>query len=366
MKKVVLLALVVVMACSMMLAGCANAPAPAAAADPAAAAEPAAADPAAAEPAAAEPAAADPAAADPAAAAEPAGDGATSVEGSKDVKLALVLHALNSSFFAKIQEGAMQAGKDLGITVDVMAPATPNQLTEQVNMIESCIAAGYDGIATVTWDEEGFNDVIQKAKDAGIAVVGINQDAPNSGREAFIGQDNEEAGFMLGKHMFGEVMAGEGKFIIANCAPTNTALMAREAGIQRALAEYPNIEYVETVDIGTDLTGAVGVIENAYIANPEVTAFLGVDVYSEAIGTFIASQGLEGKVYGAGFDLTEGTLEHIKNNAMQLTVGQNPFLQGYYPMVQMFLTKAYGYAPLDMNTGALLVTKDNVDAQKPE
>ena len=285
---------------------------------------------------------------------------------AKDMKFAVVLHALNSSFYTKIQEGAIQAGEDLGVQVDVMAPTAMNSLEEQVAMIESCIAAGYDGIATVVWDSEGFNDVIRKVKDAGITLIGINQDSPDSGREAFIGQDLEQSAYDLGVYFFDKVMGGEGTYIIASCAPTNTALIARQQGIERAAAEFPNIVEKQLIDIGTDLTAAVGVIENAYLANPDVTAFVGVDVYSEAIGTFIQAQNLNGKVLGAGFDLTEGTLNHIKNNAMQVTVGQNPFLQGYYPVVDMFLKTAYGYTPVDIATGAFFVTSENVADVEPE
>ncbi len=283
-----------------------------------------------------------------------------------DLKYAVVLHALNSSFYAKIQEGAQEAGKALGITVDVMAPNTANNLAEQVSMIETCISSGYDGIATVVWDPDGFSDVIKKAKDAGIPVLSLNQNSGKDDGTVFVGQDLEDSGYMLGKYMFGEVMKGKGKYIIASCAPADVALIAREQGIKRAAKEFPDIEFVELVDITTDLTTAVGVIENAYLAHPDVTAFLGVDVFSEAIGTFIQSKQLNGKVFGAGFDLTEGTLQHVTNDAMQLTIGQNPFLQGYYPVVQLFTQAQYGYDLLNMNTGAFLVTKDNIANVKPE
>ena len=285
--------------------------------------------------------------------------------GGKDLKFALVLHAMNSSFYAKIKEGAEKAGEDLGIQVDVMGPSKPSQLTEQVNMIESCITGGYDAIATVVWDPEGFNEVIKKAKDAGIPMVTCNNTVPDCGL-AFVGQDLEQAGYLIGKYMFGDVMNGEGSYIMGTCAPAMQALIDRENGIKRANLEYPNIEYLRTIDIGTDLTGAVGVFENAYLANPELTAFIGVDVYSEAIGTFIDSQGLNGKLYGGGFDLVEGTLQHVKNNAMQVTVGQNPFLQGYYPMIELYLKVVYGYEPQDLDTGAFMVDKSNVDSVEPE
>ena len=285
---------------------------------------------------------------------------------AKDMKIAVVLHAMNSSFYTKLADGARDAGKDFGITVDVTSPTTASNLSEQVSLIESCITADYDGIATVTWDPSGFNSVIQKASDAGIPMVGFNMDAEDCGTKAFIGQEYEDAGYQMGKYMFGEVMEGKGKYIIASCGPSDTALIARANGIKKAQEEYPDIEFIDIIDIGTDLTNAYGVIENAYLAHPDVNAILGVDVFSEAIGTFVEAYKLEGEVKGAGFDLTEGTLKHISNGSMQLTVGQNPYLQGYYAVAELYMNLAHDAAFIDINTGAQLVTQVNVADATPE
>ena len=290
----------------------------------------------------------------------------TSAAADSDIRIAVVLHAMNSSFYTKIADGAKQAGQDLGITVDVTSPTTASNLSEQVSMLESRIAADYDGIATVPWDPSGFNAVIQKATDAGIPVIGFNNDAEDCGTVAFVGQEYEDAGYQMGKYMFGEVMKGEGKYIIASCAPTDTALVAREKGIKAAAEEFPGIEYIDTIDIGTDLTNAYGVIESAYLAHPDVTAVLGVDVFSEAIGNFISAYGISDTVKGAGFDLTEGTLKHITNGDMQLTVGQNPYLQGYYSVMELYMNLAHDAQFIDINTGAQLVTADNVSEVEPE
>ncbi|MFV0528520.1 MAG: substrate-binding domain-containing protein [Lachnospiraceae bacterium] len=297
---------------------------------------------------------------------EGSSDSGTDSTASKDIKISVVLHAMNSSFYTKMSDGAKAAGEDLGITVDVTSPTTASNLSEQVGLLESCITAGYDGIATVLWDPSGFNSVIQKASDAGIPVLAFNMNAEDSGSVAFVGQEYEDAGYQLGKYMFEEVMGGEGKYVIASCAPADTALIARADGIKRAAEEFPGIEFVDIIDIGTDLTGAVGVIENAYLANPDIDAILGVDVFSEAIGTFIASNKLQDTVKAAGFDLTEGTLKHISNGDMQLTVGQNPFLQGYYSVVELYNNLANDAAFIDINTGAQLVTADNVSEVTPE
>lgn len=70
----------------------------------------------------------------------PAAVGNSSAAGS-DIRVAVVLHAMNSSFYTKMADGARQAGQDLGITVDVTSPTTASNLSEQVSMLESCIAA---------------------------------------------------------------------------------------------------------------------------------------------------------------------------------------------------------------------------------
>ncbi len=286
--------------------------------------------------------------------------------GDSDYTVAVVLHALNSSFYTKIQDGAYQAGEDLGITVNVSAPNQASSLQEQVGLLETAIASGADAIATVTWDPTGFNSVIQEATDAGIPVVGFNQDAEDCGTQAFVGQDYETAGYDLGKYVF-DAMGGEGTYIIASCGPTDSALVAREAGIDRAAEEYGGkVTKIETIDIGTDLTNAYSVIENAYLANPDVTAIIGVDVYSEAIGSVIEDYDLSGKVFAGGFDLTEGMLNHIKNGSVQVTCGQNPYMQGYYSVLECYMNIAHGCDFIDINTGAQLVDSSNVDGVEPE
>jgi len=291
---------------------------------------------------------------------------ASTGKSASDINIAVVLHALNGSFYTKLKDGAEAAGKDLGVNVTVSAPNQASSLEEQVGLLETAIASGANAIATVTWDPTGFNSVISEADAAGIPVVGFNQDAAGCGTKCFIGQDYQTAGYKLGKYIF-DKMGGQGTYIIASCAPTDTALVAREAGIDAAAAEYNGkITKIETIDIGTDLTNAYSVVENALLANPDVTAIIGVDVFSEAIGSVIEDYNKTGVVYAAGFDLTEGMLQHIKNGSVQVTCGQNPFLQGYYSVMSCYLNLAYGSDFLNIDTGAQLVDSTNVDSVQPE
>ena len=56
----------------------------------------------------------------------------------------------------------------------------------------------------------------------------------------------------------------------------------------------------------------------------------------------------------------ELTLDYI-----DVVIDQQPFIQGYMPIIQMFLSSKYGMAGLAMDTGAAFVTKANIDAIAP-
>ncbi|MDR1580628.1 MAG: substrate-binding domain-containing protein [Synergistaceae bacterium] len=286
---------------------------------------------------------------------------ASAAETTKDYKFAMIIHDTGNSFFFDIGDGGKDAAASLGIPFDFMGPAQFD-VAKQVDMFESAIQAGYAGIAFSAPDPNAFNKVIELAKSKGIPTIAFNTDAPGSGRDAFIGQDLEQSGYVLGKIMFETYMKGKGKYIITTCEPGHTALEERILGIKRAQKEFPDIELVNIINITGDMTKGYGVIENAYTANPDVNAFLGVDVYSEAIGTFINTSKLNGKVFGGGFDLTPGTLAHVKSNAMQVTLGQNPYLQGYYSVIGLYLKKEKGIDVINIDTGIEVVDGSNVDA----
>ena len=72
-----------------------------------------------------------------------------------------------------------------------------------------------------------------------------------------------------------------------------------------------------------------------------------------------------GEIAIAGFDLSAATAAAIESGFTGLVIDQQPWLQGYLPILQICLSKVYGFAGLDINTGAGFVTKDNIAIIKP-
>ena len=55
-------------------------------------------------------------------------------------------------------------------------------------------------------------------------------------------------------------------------------------------------------------------------------------------------------------------MQGIEDGYIAAVLDQQPFLQGYLPIIQLYLTSKFGFAGMDIDTGAALITKANVAA----
>ena len=119
------------------------------------------------------------------------GDGKTSTT----LRLAFVTNGV-ADFWTIGQAGAENAGKDLGVDVQVLMPA--GGISEQKDILEDLITKGVDGVAVSPIDPVNqtalLNEVAGRAK-----LITHDSDAPDSNRLLYIGMDNYDAGRMCGK-----------------------------------------------------------------------------------------------------------------------------------------------------------------------
>jgi simple sugar transport system substrate-binding protein len=281
---------------------------------------------------------------------------------AKKLKFVVITHATAVPFFVPVRKGAEDAGKLVGADVVYTGPAGFD-IQKQVEFMKSAIAQRVDGIACTLPDPTAFNDVVQEAMSKGIPVIAINADAPNSGRLSYIGQGNYEAGRSMGKEIV-KLLPRGGDVILGIHTAGAENLEARIKGVKDVLDERGGFKY-RVVATGTDLVRAESLLGSALQANPNVNGMFGVeDITGIAIGHIIERQRLKGKVVGGGFDLVSEILDAIENGNMQFTIDQQPYLQGFQGVMELYLYNMYKISPCDINTGIAPVTAANVRAVK--
>jgi simple sugar transport system substrate-binding protein len=288
--------------------------------------------------------------------------GAARAADAKRLKFVVITHATAVPFFVPVRKGAEDAGKAVGADVVYTGPAGFD-IQKQVEFMKSAIAQKVDGIACTLPDPSAFNDVVAEAMSKGIPVIAINADAPKSGRLAYIGQGNYEAGRSMGEQIV-KLLPGGGDVLLAIHTAGAENLEARIKGAKDVLDAKGGFKY-RVVATGTDLVKAESLIGAALQANPGIKGMFGVeDVTGIAIGHIIERQKLKGKVFGGGFDLVSEVLDAIEKGHMQFTIDQQPYLQGYQGVIELYLNRSFAISPTDINTGIAPVTAATVKAVK--
>jgi simple sugar transport system substrate-binding protein len=261
-------------------------------------------------------------------------------------------------FFAPTQTGASDACKLLGCSYQWTGSQTSN-VSEMVNAFNSAVSAGVSGIAVALVDATAFNSPVQKALSGGIPVVAYNADATGNARLAYIGQDLFLSGQQLGKHIAQLVPSGDVALFIAT--PGQLNIQTRINGALQTLKAYPAIK-PHVVATGAALPTELSTIKAYAQGHPNTKGMFAVDAGStQSVAQTIQSLGLKGKVMGGGYDTLGPTVDLLNSGYIQVTIDQQPYLQGFLPILELYLYKASnGLSGIaDINTGLKFITAAN-------
>jgi simple sugar transport system substrate-binding protein len=280
-------------------------------------------------------------------------------------KFVFVNHVTTNPFFTPTQYGADDASKLLGTTYQ-WTGSKDSIVSEMVNATNTAVSAKADGIALAVVDKSAFKTPVDQALDAGIPVVSYNADGavgdPGTNRLAYIGQGLFESGQALGQKALEKVDSGEIVGFIAT--PGQLNIQPRIDGAKQAI-EAKGVKFT-SVATNADVTKGLSIIDAYVQGHSGVAGLLAVDAGStEAIGQVVAKykQRDKGLKVAGGFDLVPETLASIKSGDLDYTIDQQPYLQGFLPVLYLYFYKLTGglLFPSQTNTGLLFVTKDNVD-----
>ena len=278
-----------------------------------------------------------------------------------------VNHVTTNLFFVPTQNGMADAAKLLGLPGPKWGGSTTSSATQMVSYLNSAIAAKANGIATTVITATSFTAPVMNAMNAGIPVISYNADGVvNNGvadigtnRLCYVGQALYNSGVQMGNRIK-SLVTTPGEVVIFIATPGSGNIQPRYDGAVSVLK--PAGYTVKEVATGA-LTSQEAAAEKAYLvgAKSSVKGAFAVDAGStELLGPSLASVGL--KVPAGGFDLTPGTLTAINSGQLDFTIDQNPYLQGFLPVIYMYLFNLTGglVSPPNTDTGLTFVTKSNV------
>lgn len=276
-------------------------------------------------------------------------------------RFVLVSHAPDSdSWWNTIKNAIKIAGEQMDVTVEYRNPAT-GDLADMARIVEQAVASSPNGLIVTIADYDVLEGPINKAVKKGIPVITINsgtqEQSAKLGALLHIGQPEYAAGKGAGMRAKAQ---GVKKFLCVNHYMTNPASVERCQGYADGIGVKLG---KQMIDSGID----PGEIKNKVIAylraNPDTQAIitLGPNSAHPTIAA-LETMKLKGKLYFGTFDLSGEIAAAIKDNTIAFAIDQQPYLQGYLPVVILTNLNRYGVLPgNNINSGPGFVTKANIE-----
>lgn len=271
--------------------------------------------------------------------------------------------------------GFAAAGTEYGVSVDTRGPAGLNPQAE-LDEFKAIVARKPAGILVQVTNSQLMQPEIDAAIGAGIPVITIDSDSPESKRLFFIGTNNLEAGRLGGRRVAAQ-LNGKGNVVFFS-NPGQPNLDERLKGYQDIFAAYPGIKVVEVFDIKADPGTALDQA-GVYLARTgpaKIDAFICLDSRSGVnVAEAFKRRAVTGRLLIA-MDVDRDTLALVGDGTIDSTISQKPYTMAFlglkaldeihhYPVKPLdadFALDPYSPFPAFVNTGVALVDKTNLDA----
>jgi ribose transport system substrate-binding protein len=165
---------------------------------------------------------------------------------------ALISEEADAPFWEAIYEGALENGKGMDIYVERIGANLPSAYPLW-DLMKMAINSKVDGIIIEPNGEEEIIDLINAADEAGIPVITVLNDEPNSKRKSFVGVNNYNQGQIYGKQVLDVVVEGKKNVtVLLNSDSHNTGMNVIDSGIREMVAG--NGVWVNSVNVNTQST----------------------------------------------------------------------------------------------------------------
>jgi simple sugar transport system substrate-binding protein len=291
---------------------------------------------------------------------QPQNQGGGGGGGNSGYTFAMITHETpGDTFWDRIRAGAEQAAKDTGSTLKYSADP---DATKQAVLIQNAIDSKVDGIATTLVTPDALIPTVKKAIAAGIPVDSFNSGFAywqEAGALTHFSSDEFLAGQQAGKRAKD---AGATKIL---CTIQQTGSVALEDRCKGVKDSFPNTENLQVN--GADDSAVTSAIQAKLSQDKDINWVINLGAPS-ALDTVKAREGSGSNAKIGTFDTNPDLAQAVKDGKVQWYIDQQPYLQGYMAVTQLYLFKKNGNilgGGKPVLTGPSFVDQSNIDATLP-
>ena len=249
---------------------------------------------------------------------------------------------------------------------------TNMSVQEELANVDAALATNPDALILTLPDNNAFTKVVADARAKGIIVIAVNNDDVTPGhnaRQSYIGPAFLASGVALTKQL-STLFPKDGPInvLLGVNVPGANWSEQRAAGVVKGLEDWKaanagRVVNITKMDVGADpatTSDRVGAYLNAH---PDTTAYIETGSLDVAVSHWLKDRGIApGKIIVGGFDVESDVLQEMKAGYIQAHADQQPYMQGFMPVMEVYLAKTVGLAPSDIDTGNGIVLPSQADS----
>ena len=282
---------------------------------------------------------------------------------SKSYTIHLITMDQMDQHWVACNQGAQDAGKELGVKVVFNSPDTKDD-NKQIECINNSVAQGADALLVAANAPDSQVSALKEAAAAGVKIVYVDSPANFESLRLFA-TDNEAGGKKIGEALLAELnkkSITSGKIGVIGVNPATESCNSREKGFRSAFVGT-NFTLLETQYCDGDATRSKEAADN-FIAQGCVAVYGSNEGSTVGAGNAVKEAKAAGiDVIGCGSDASDTNKSLVKEGALLCIMGQNPYQMGYQGVKAavdiLNGVDMGGYKYID--TGVNVITAANVD-----
>ncbi len=282
-------------------------------------------------------------------------------------EIAVIVKTVNSTFWQNVQKGANAAMKEMGegYTLTFQGPAAESAIVDEVNMVENAVNRKVAGIVLAPSDPEALVPAIKKAWEARIPVVLIDSLLSDSGKQyyqSFLATDNRKAGELCAKALIDRI-GKEGKIAVMSYVAGVGSEIGRVGGFVDYIKANSNLQIVGPFYSQSQMATALNQTTDVLASNPDLKGIFGANEPTAiGMGRALVQSGKAGRIVAIGFDGNEDLQNFVRDGTLAAIAVQGSFQMGELGVRTLRKVLDKQKVEKYVDTGVLLVTKENLDS----
>jgi ribose transport system substrate-binding protein len=283
----------------------------------------------------------------------------------------VIVKDTTSGYWQIVLAGARKAGQDLGVNVPELGAQSESDISGEISILENAVAGKPAAVVIAPTEFKALGKPIDEAAKK-VPIVGIDSSADSKAFTSFLTTDNVQGGRIAADGMAAAIAAkygkAEGDVALITHLPGVGSLEARNKGFKEELAaKYPGLKLVaDKVSDGNATTG-LNIMTDLITANPNLRGVFADNlIQCQGASQAIAENKKGDTIKLVCFDSDDKLFGYLKDGVIAALLLQDPYRMGYDGVKTGLAISKGEKVPAFVDTGANLVTKENMGGAKEQ